>query len=116
MTLTDLLTFATALPPRVKKRLVPLGDITFWVLTALTLLPLWLLDPPMVKTLIQWSAFGAALAGSAVVITRILLPMIDLGEVYEHAKKGHTAAGLVFLAVTLLLAAIFLGLVMWAKT
>lgn len=101
---------------RLKKRLLPFLDMSFWVLTIISLVPLWFLDRAMILTLLQWCAFGLALAGVAVVLCRILLPQIDLTAYVREAEKGSVAAALVILGVTLMLSVIFLAMVLWAKT
>lgn len=101
---------------RLRARLLPLGDLSGWVLILVAAVPLVLLDPAMLITLAQWTAYGLALAGIAVIINRMLLPQIKLNDWLSFARSGNTAAGIVVAAVLGLLAAVFLGLVLWAKT
>lgn len=104
---------------RLAKRLAPFLDLTAWVLVLVSLVPLLLIDVAMVVTLIQWTAFGFALAGITVIITRVVFPQVDLSEWLREARdgprEGRTAAALIVLAVALVVCAIFLGLVLWAK-
>lgn len=100
---------------RVKLRLAPLADLSAWVLILLAVIPLILIDWAMVKTLFQWTVFSTALAGLSIVICRIILPQIDLTEWVERARSGEPGAGLVVLSTCLVVAAVFLGLVLWAK-
>lgn len=100
---------------RLKKRLAPLLDMTAWVLVVISVLPLLLIDPAMVLTLVQWTAFGLALAGISVVVSRMVLPQVDLTEWVGHAREGNVAAGLVVLGVALFVGLIILALVLWAK-
>lgn len=100
---------------RLRKRLAPFLDLTAWVLLIASIVPLLLIDPPMVVTLAQWTAFALALAGVTVVIVRVVLPQVDLSEWLGHARSGNGAAGLVVLAVALIVCFTFMGLVLWAK-
>ncbi|XAO53851.1 hypothetical protein [Pseudomonas phage Rocky] len=100
---------------RLRKRLAPFFDMTAWVLLIASIVPLLLIDPAMVVTLAQWTAFALALAGITVVITRVVLPQVDLTEWLAHAREGSVAGGLVVLAVSLTVCFTFLGLVLWAK-
>lgn len=104
-----------ALRARLWKRILPFFDLSAWVLVLVALIPLFFIDRAMALTLVQWSAFGLALAGVSVVICRVVLPQIDLSEWVELAREGKPGASLVILAVTSFLAVIFLGLVLWAK-
>lgn len=103
---------------RIFKRLRPFGDVGFWVLTLLSLVPLFILNRPMTLTFLQWSAFFIALAGASLVICRILLPQVDLSEWLAKVKANPTAVGpaLVVFAVAFLLGFILLSMVLWAKT
>jgi len=105
----------TKLPARLRKRLVPFFDLTAWVLLLAAMVPLLLIDSPMVVTLAQWTVFALALAGVTVVIVRVVLPQVDLSEWLGHARSGNVAAGLVVLAVALIVCFTFTGLVLWAK-
>jgi len=100
---------------RLSKRLAPFLDLTAWVLLIAAMVPLLLIDSPMVVTLAQWTAFALALAGITVVLTRVVLPQVDLSEWLGHARSGNVAAGLVVLAVALIVCFTFVGLVLWAK-
>lgn len=110
---------ATAFVRRVTKRLAPFLDISFWVLTSLSLIPLYFLDQAMVKTLLQWCAFFLALSGMSLVICRVFLPQVDLSEWLAAAQRGEAdakAAATVVLGVCILLGLTLLSMVLWAKT
>lgn len=100
---------------RIEKRLRPMFDLTTWVLLSISLIPLWLIDPAMVLTLVQWSAYGLALAGVSIFLTRLFTPQIDLSLFVMRAAQGDVAAANVVRAVTLLLGMVFIGLVLWAR-
>ncbi|MDX9698641.1 MAG: hypothetical protein RBT55_03625 [Rhodocyclaceae bacterium] len=100
---------------RLGKRIAPFFDLTAWVLLIVCLIPLLIIDRPMLLTLLQWTAFGLALAANTVVVARLFLPQVDLSEWVAEARKGSVAAAIVVAAVAFLLSALFLGLVLWAK-
>lgn len=99
----------------VRARVIAFLDPTAWLIFAFTILPLLFVDPVMVKTVVQWSAVGLAFAGLVVMLSRAILPQINLAEFVIEAKRGNQAAGLVVLGVVMFMAALFLGLVLWAK-
>ncbi len=106
-----------------KKRLAPFFDLTSWVLFAITLVPLYLVAPAMVTTLVQWVAFGVALAGVTVVLSRIMAPMINLAELYhlvmhdedDYPRSRRYCAAALIVAVLLFMGMLFIGLVLWAS-
>ena len=100
---------------RLKARLAPFLDLTAWVLLLISIVPLLFIDSAMVITLVQWTAFGLALAGVSVVISRVVLPQVRLSEWLELARKDNPAAGLIAFGVIALVGLIFLALVLWAK-
>lgn len=113
--------FKSSFVQRFLKRLTPFMDIGFWLLTIISLVPLLILNTAMALTMLQWCAFFVAFAGLAILICRILMPQIDLSEWLDEIRhpasnsNGSTGAGLVVLSVALLLSAILLSLVLWAK-
>ena len=100
---------------RLLARLRPFFDLSAWVLVLVAMVPLMFYDRAMALTLLQWTIVGLALAGIAVVITRVAFPQIELGEWIESARNGDPVAPKIILAVCLLFGFIFLGLVLWAK-
>lgn len=101
---------------KLKARLIPLLDISAWVLLITSAVPMLLLNPAMVVTLVTWTAYGIALAGISVMLNRLVLPQIKLDTFLREAlNNGNVAAGIVVAAVLLLLGIFFLGLVLWAK-
>lgn len=104
-----------ALGARIKKRLVPFLDLSAWVLLLVALIPLFFIDRAMALTMVQWTLFGLALAGVSVVISRIVLPQLDLNEWVARARENDPGAPLVILSIVLFLGIVFLGLVLWAK-
>lgn len=108
--------FLASLAAGLRARFAPLLDPSAWLLIAVALVPLALIDFAMAKTLVQWSLYGLALAGAAVMISRIALPQLKLSEWVEHAREGKPGAALIVAAIVVALVLIFLSLILWAKT
>ena len=97
-------------------RLGALADKSAWLLMAPAIAALYVIDPAMVMTLLQWTLFGSVLAGAAVMISRIVFPQIKLTELVKDAQdENNTAAGLIVAAVVLFVGILILALVIWAK-
>lgn len=105
-------------PVRSFDRFRGLGDPTGWALILIACLPLLFIDPAMLMTLVQWTSFTLALSGMAVLVSRVILPQIDLTYWVKRAREDATGltAGLVVLAIALVWSVIFFGLITWAKT
>ncbi|QYW02116.1 holin [Stenotrophomonas phage Sonora] len=98
------------------KRLAPFFDLSAWILVLVAMIPLFFIDAAMAKTLVQWSAFGLALAGVSVVICRVTLPHVYLKDLIENAwGQGGVGNALIASATIIYMAVIFLGLILWAK-
>lgn len=100
---------------RLKRRVLPFFDMTALTLFAVSLIPLALVDFVMVKSLVQWSAFGLSLAAMTVTLGRVLMPKVHLTDFVKEAERGNVAAAVVVLSVSMLMASVFLGLVLWSK-
>lgn len=107
---------------RIKKRLAPLFDLTSWVLFVLTIAPLYFVAPAMVTTLVQWTAFAVALAGVTIVLSRIMAPMIDLGELYrlvvgspQVISSSRLPAAILAGSLLIFMGLLLLALVLWAS-
>lgn len=91
-------------------------DKSAWLLIAPALIAIFYLDPALGKTLVTWSAFGLAIAGVSVIISRIIFPHFDLSELYDMATNGRNlAAAILGAAVVLFVGMVMLALVIWAK-
>lgn len=109
--------FQAAVGKFLADHVAPFFDKTALMLWAVSLGLLLLIDPVMVKTLVQWTLFFLTLAGIVVVISRLAFPMINLRNFVQEAYRGNgnTAAGLVVLAIALFMGLTLLSLVLWAK-
>lgn len=93
-----------------------LFDKSAWLLMAPALAGLYAVDPAMAETLVQWTLFALALAGAAVIVSRIVFPQISIGEMVEAVRtSGGAGPGIVVAAVVLFVGIVFLGMVIWAK-
>lgn len=100
---------------RLRARVAPFYDPTAWALIALCLGVVWLVDPVMAKTLMQWVFFFGALCGFAIIISRHTFPQIGLAEHVAAALAGNVGAGLVVLGLLLFMSALVLSLVLWGR-
>ncbi len=93
-----------------------LGDKSAWVLIVPVVIGLFLIDPAMVKTLLQWTLFAPALAGIAIIVSRVVFPQINLGDLVEAVTKENSRpAAIVVGALILFVGIVFLALILWAK-
>lgn len=97
------------------KRFSAFGDKSAFLLTAPFALALYLLDPALAKTLLQWVLFAPVLAGVAIVVSRLTFPHIVLGDHVESARSGNVASAIVVAALIGFVGAVIIGLVLWSK-
>lgn len=97
------------------RRFTVLGDKSAFLLTAPFVLALYLLDPSLLKTLLQWVLFAPVLAGIAIIVSRLTFPQINLGDQADSAAKGNVAAAIVVASIVAFVAAVILALVIWSK-
>lgn len=97
------------------KRFAVLGDKSAFLLTAPFALALYIIDPTLLKTLLQWVLFAPILAGIAIVVSRLTFPHIALNDHCEQAKQGNTASAIIVAAIIFFVAFVMLALVLWAK-
>lgn len=104
--------------PMVEKagRLTALFDKSAWLMMAPALAVLYQTDPELAATMVQWTSLALAIAGAAIIVSRIVFPQISIGDLLEQVKSGNTGAGLVVSSVVVFVGLLFLGIVFWAKT
>lgn len=91
-------------------------DKSAWMLILPALLVVFFLDPALGKTLITWSAFGIAISGLSVIISRIIFPQFNLTALYDKAvERGSLPAALMASAIVVFVGIVMLALVIWAK-
>lgn len=98
-----------------RERIAPFYDPTAWALIAICAGGVMIFDPVMAKTILQWVLLFGVFAGVAVIISRHVLPQVSLTAHVEAALGGNVGAGLVVLAVTVLLSVLVLSLTLWGK-
>jgi len=99
------------------KRIDALIDKSAWILILPALLIVYFSDVGMLKTLLEWSAFGVVLAGAAVMISRIVFPQIHLDSLVDRAvDEKNAAAAIIIAALILFVGMLIYSLIYWAKT
>ncbi|ATI15736.1 holin [Bordetella phage vB_BbrM_PHB04] len=98
-------------------RLKALIDPSAWLLILPAVLYLFFfVDPAMVRTLLEWTSYALVLSGIAIVISRVIFPQIQLGDLMHDVMIGNRAAGTVVASVVLFVGIVVLSLVLWAKS
>jgi uncharacterized membrane protein (UPF0182 family) len=97
------------------RRLCAVFDKSALILMLPTAAALFFIDPPMIKTLLQWVLYAPFLVGVAIIVCRIVFPQIELTKLIRGAENGNTAAGLVASSIIVFVAVIVVALVSWAK-
>jgi len=100
---------------RIRAFIAPFHDPRAWVLIGLCAGTVFLIDPPMIKTVFLWSLQAGIFVGLAVIGSRHILPQISLTEHVDEAKKGNVGAGLVVLTIGLVVSAIALSFALFGK-
>lgn len=98
-----------------KRRAKGLFDKSAWLLIIPPAAVLWWLDPVMFQTLIQWLIFAPVVAGTAVIISRIVFPQVHLSTLYHQAVQGNVAASIMGSALITFVAVIICAMVVWSK-
>lgn len=97
------------------QRLKALFDGQAWLLILPSVIGLALIDPAMVRTMLEWMLFTPVMIGIAIIISRLAFPQIKLGQLVDEAMNGNTAAGLVVLGLLLFFGMLLLALAGWGK-
>lgn len=90
-------------------------DVRAWVVIILCAGGVSLFDPVMAKTVLQWVLLFGVFAGITVIVSRHVLPQVDLGAQIRAAYAGNVGAGLVVLGLLIFMSALILAVVLWAK-
>lgn len=100
---------------KIRGRFGALVDGSAWSLILPALVALWFIDPPMAKTLAQWSLYFLVLAGMVVVISRVIFPSVNLDTLLDKAERGEVAPAVAAAAIVLFVALLVLAFVLWAR-
>lgn len=98
-----------------KSRLHGVADLGAWVLIVPAIVALYFIDRAMLLTLLQWLIYAPLMAGTAMIVTRIVFPQIELGKLADQAEVGNKAAAIVVVGFLAFVAMLMLVLVYWAK-
>lgn len=100
---------------RLRAFIAPFHDPRAWTLIILCAGGVWLFDPVMARTVLEFVLIAGAFAGIAVMISRHVLPQVNLTAHVQQALTGPTGAGLVVLSVALFLSVLVLTLALWGR-
>lgn len=98
-----------------KTRFRGLLDPTAWPLILGVCVVLLVIDRALVLTFWQVLPFVAVILAFAIIMSRIVLPQVDLSAWLERAFEGSISAGIVAGAVIFLLAKIFEVAAAWVR-
>lgn len=90
-------------------------DKSAWLLILPAMLIIYWVDPVLAQTLWKWSLFGVVLSGVAVIISRLIFPQLNLGELMKRVEDDTHASGVVVAALIIFVGILMLALVIWAK-
>lgn len=74
---------------------------------------LWLLDPILTETWCQWGLVIFAVAGLTLLLRKILFNSFDMSAAIEKACESSNGAGIVVLAVAIMMASIMFSVTLW---
>jgi multisubunit Na+/H+ antiporter MnhC subunit len=98
------------------RRFKAIFDKSAWLLILPAVFMIFMLDSGLGRTLVTWSAFGIAISGLSVIISRIIFPHFDLSDLYERAaKQDSLPSALMASAIVIFVGNLILALVIWAK-
>ena len=98
----------------VRERVRALVDRSAWLLIVMGALILGATDYRLLMTLVQWTAFALVLAGVSIVVSRVVFPSVNLGELIERMRSGELPAAVVAAALLVFVGMLFNGIVQWA--
>lgn len=91
-------------------------DTSAWILILPAIIALYWIDDSMLRTLLEWVIFAPALAGIAILISRIVFPQVNLSETVQSALDDHSMpAAVVAAAVIGFVGLVFFALIFWAR-
>lgn len=98
-----------------RARLSPFADPAMWLLFAVSAIPLAILDPAMLLTMVQWTLLGVLFMGVTILLSRIAFPQLSLDQLKKEAWEGNLGSAVIIAAVVLFMGLTFLGVVLWAR-
>lgn len=100
---------------RFRARVAPFYDPTAWTLILLCAGGVFLFDPVMARTVLQWVLLFGVFAGVAVIISRHVFPQVSLTAHVQAALGGNVGAALVVLGICLFMAFLVLSITLWGR-
>jgi hypothetical protein len=108
------------------KRFAALFDGSAWLLIGPAFLWMYFRDPPLTKSIMEWTLLFFVLAGLAVILSRIAFPQLNLSKFLDAAmgskaapgKKAQppsVAAAIVVASVVIFVAWVIQTMAMWAR-
>ena len=97
-----------------RERVRALVDRSAWLLIVMGALILGATDYQLLMTMVQWTAFALVLAGVSIVVSRVVFPSVNLGELIERMRSGELPAAVVAAALLVFVGMLFNGIVQWA--
>lgn len=89
------------------------SDLRILMLTVPATIVLWLLDPILTQTWVQWGMAIFVVAGITLLVRKILFHSFDMSAAIEKAVETSGGAGQVVMAVAIVMAAIMLSVTLW---
>lgn len=74
---------------------------------------LYLIDPVMTETWMQWGLVVFAVAGITLMLRKILFNTFDMSAAIEKACESSAGAGQVVMAVAVVMASIMVSVTLW---
>ena len=96
-------------------KFAPFFDVNAWILILLCAGGVWVIDPAMSKTFMQFTLFAGFFVGIAIIASRHVLPQVDLTAHVKKALRDPVGAGLVVLGVCVFMSFLVLTLTLWGK-
>jgi len=98
-----------------RARLSPFADPAMWLLFAVSAIPLAILDPAMLLTMVQWTLLGVLFMGVTILLSRIAFPQLSVEDLMRETWRGNVGPALIVAALVLFVGLTFLGVVLWAR-
>lgn len=96
-----------------KQILKSLNDSRIYILVVPATILLFIIDPIIAQTWMQWGIVLPIIAGVTLVLRKILFNTLDMSAAIEKACETPSGSGSVVLAVAIVMAAVLLSATIW---
>lgn len=97
-------------------RMRALLDGSAWLMIMPAMGALFCFDPVLAKTMAQWCLPAVAIAGLAIIVSRVVFPQVHLNDLIDKVVGEQSLpAAVVIAALMLFVGVVFLAIVLWAK-